>query len=169
MRRQGSKLLEAADTRVVAPGALLDLVRGVVASGGSLWVRVTGLSMNPLIREGDSVLLARPLRPARSGDVVFLDIRGMPVLHRVRTHAPGVLVTRGDAACRDDEPVLLNACVAQAVAVRRGSVTIVLAPTLRFGVMPFLWMLAWKLRVRVPSSISRTIQPLSRAFIGAGS
>ena len=151
MQRQGPRLPEAPNARVIAPGALLDLVRGVVASGGSVWIRVTGISMNPVVREADSVLLTRPRRGPRRGDVVFLDLRGKPVLHRVRVLAPGVLVTRGDAACRDDEPVLPDAYVAQAVAVRRGGVTIALTPTLRFGVMPILWMLAWKFRVRVPS------------------
>lgn len=155
---------EHVDIRVLPPGGLLELVRGIVVSGGSLWIRVTGISMNPIIREGDSVLLVRPRRAPRRGDVVFVDVRGMPVLHRVRRNTAGVLVTRGDATTRDDEQVSCGACIAQAVAARRGDVTMALTPTLRFGIAPFLWLIAWTFRARILSSMARTFQPLSRAL-----
>lgn len=169
MRRHLAESSEGTPARVLSPGALLELVRGVVGSGGSIWIRVTGISMNPVLREGDSVLLAAPRRRVRRGDVVFLDVEGTPLLHRVRRHEAGVLVTRGDAACRDDDRVSSDACIAQAVASRRGALTVALTLTLRFGVVPFLRMLAWKVRAGVPSSMFRTIQPLSRAVTRARS
>jgi len=156
--------MEHAQARVLPASGLIELVRGVVASGGSLWVRVTGISMNPVLREGDSVLLAPPRRRLRRGDVVFLDFRGRPLLHRVQTNAAGMLVTRGDATCRDDEPVPSDACVAQAVAARRGTTILALTLTLRVGIKPLLWLVAWKIRTGLPPSVARTVTPLSRAI-----
>jgi signal peptidase I len=146
---------------------LLDVVRAVVGAGGSLWVRVTGVSMNPMLRDGDSVLLARLARPARRGDVLFVDVGGRPVLHRVRRIDSGLIVTRGDAALTDDPAVPPAACVAHALAVRRGPVTVALSPTFRFGAMPLLWLAAWTIRVRVPRSLDRGVKPLSRAIARA--
>lgn len=153
--------------RVLPPPDLIDLVRGVVHEGGSLWVQVTGISMNPVVREGDSVLLAAMARPPRRGDVLFLDARGRPLLHRVVRVSPNEIVTRGDSARTDDAPVSPASCVAHALAARRGSVTVALTPTLRFGVKALLWFAAWAIRVRVPSSMGRRVQPLSRAIARA--
>jgi signal peptidase I len=145
----------------------MDLVRGVVSGGGELWIQVTGISMNPWLREGDSVLLAGLARPPRRGDVIFLDAGGRPLLHRVRRIESGGVVTRGDAALTDDAPVSPAACIAHALAVRRGEVTVALSPTLRFGLKALLWFAAWQLRLRVPSAMSQRVQPLSRAITRA--
>ena len=153
--------------RILPADELIDLVRGVVSAGGSLWIQVTGISMNPLVREGDSVLLTALARPARRGDVLFLDAPGQPLLHRVRRLRDGMIVTRGDAAGTDDVPVSPSACVAHALAVRRESVTVALAPTVQLGIKPLLWLLAWRLRLRIPSSMGRRVQPLSRAIVRA--
>ena len=157
----------AVAARTLPADGLIELVRGVASVGGSVWIQVTGISMNPLIREGDSVLLTPLTRRPRPGDVLFLDAAGTPLLHRVRRLSDGMVVTRGDAALADDVPVLPSACLARAVALRRGSITMVLAPTLRFGVKPLLWLAAWQLRVRIPSSMGRRVKPLSRAVIRA--
>ena len=153
--------------RVLPPRGLLDLVRGVVQEGGSLWVQVTGISMNPVIRDGDSVLLAGLARGPRRGDVVFLDVGGCPLLHRVTRAESGQIVTRGDAARTDDAPVLPEACVAHALAARRGGVTVALTPTLRFGVKALLWFVAWRIRLHVPPPMAPRVQPLSRAITPA--
>ena len=100
----------ASVSRILPSHALIDLVRGVVGAGGSLWIRVTGISMNPVIQEGDSVLLARLARAPRRGDVLFIDACGRPVLHRVKRIEPERVVTRGDAALTDDAPVSTAAC-----------------------------------------------------------
>lgn len=153
--------------RVLTAQRLIEVVRGVVADGGALWIRVTGISMNPGFREGDSVLLAKLARQPRRGDVVFLDVAGTPLLHRVRRNDGGRLTTRGDAAMTDDAPVSVAACVAHALAVRRGTVTIALLPTLRLGVAPLLWRATWEIRVRLPALIGRRVKPLSRALVRA--
>ena len=154
-------------TRSVPPDALIDLVRGVASAGGSVWLQVRGISMNPVIREGDSVLLTALARPPQPGDVLFLDAAGKPLLHRVHRLADGMVVTRGDAALTDDVPVSPSACVARAVVLRRGPVTIALAPTLRFGIKPLLWLAAWQLRIRMPSPMGKRVKPLSRAIVRA--
>lgn len=153
--------------RILSPEALLELVRGVVSARGSVWIRVTGISMNPLIREGDSVLLAPLSRGPRRGDVLFLDIESRPLLHRVRCIRGGEVVTRGDAALTDDSPASANACVARALAVRRGSVTVALAPTLEFGLKAVLWSVAWAVRTSLPSLMAQRVQSRSRAFTRA--
>ena len=154
-------------TRTLPADGLIEVVRGVVSTGGSLWMQVTGISMNPLLREGDRVLLTAPTRELRRGDVVLIDAEGSPVLHRVRRLFDGMLVARGDAASTDDPPMPVSRCVARAVAARRGSVTVALVPTFRFGVKALLWFVLWRLRVRVPSSMSRRVKPLSRAITRA--
>jgi hypothetical protein len=78
-----------------------------------------------------------------------------------------MLVTRGDSAQADDAPVPASACVAHAVAVRRGSSTIALTPTLRFGPTALLWSAAWAVRVHLPASVARTFKPLSRVIARA--
>lgn len=153
--------------RILPSQDLLDLVRAVVSAGGSLWIQVTGISMNPVIQEGDSVLLARLARAPRRGDVLFIDACGRPLLHRVKRIESERIVARGDAALTDDAPVSPAACVAHALAARRGPVTMALTPTLRFGVKALLWHAAWEIRVCVPSSMSQRVRPLSRAIIRA--
>jgi hypothetical protein len=162
----------AADTarlaaRSLPPDGLIDLVRTVAGAGGSVWIQVTGISMNPMIREGDSVLLTPLARLPQPGDVVFLDAGGTPLLHRVHRVVDGMVVTRGDAALTDDVPVASSACVARAVLMRRGTVIVALAPTVRFGIKPLLWLAAWWLRSRIPSPMSRRVRPLSRAIVRA--
>lgn len=158
---------DARTARSLPPDGLIELVRTVASAGGSVWIRVTGISMNPVIREGDSVLLTTLTRLPRAGDVVFLDAGGTPLLHRVHRVVDGMVVTRGDAAVTDDVPVGPSACVAHAVLVRRGTVTMALAPTVRFGIKPLLWLAAWRLRSRIASPMSRRVKPLSRAIVRA--
>ena len=159
--------LAAPAPRILPARALIELVRGVVGAGGSLWIQVTGISMNPMLREGDSVLLAPLARAPRRGDVLFVDLGDRPLLHRVTRVELGEFVTRGDAALRDDAPVSAAACVARALAVRRGSVTVALTPTLEFGLKGLLWFAAWTVRASLPPSMGRRVQPLSRAITRA--
>jgi peptidase S24-like protein len=153
--------------RVLTPVRLLEVVRGVTEAGGNVWVRVTGISMNPILREGDSVLLGGFARPPQRGDVVLISVAGAPVLHRVVLRDALRVVTRGDAARADDLPVPHSACVGHALLARRESYLVALTPTLRFGVRPFLWFLAWRLRARVPSWLLRRASPVTHAIVRA--
>src|SRR5688500_17309650 len=167
MQRQDAELASSPAARVLPAQDLIDLVRGVTGAGGSLWVQVTGISMNPMVREGDSVLLAGLTRSPRRGDVVFVDVGGTPLLHRVRELDGGMVLTRGDASLADDAPAPTSACVARALVVRRGSATVALTPTLRFGVKALLWFAAWTIRVRIPSPSGSRVRAPSRGITRA--
>lgn len=167
MPRLATESLSPSGAKVLSSQGLIDLVRGVVTEGGSVWIQVTGISMSPIVREGDSVLLTPLEREPRRGDVLFVDTGGRPLMHRLRRIAFGRIVTRGDASLADDVPVPLTAAVARAVAVRRGTTTVALVPTLRFGVKAVLWFAAWTVRVNIPPSIGRRVKPLSRAIARA--
>ena len=149
--------------RILPSKDLLEVVRGIAETGGAVWFQVTGISMNPMIREGDSVFLAQLHRSPRRGDVLLLDAAGSPVLHRVIRYDGRWLVTRGDAAWTEDAPVHVSACVGHALAVRRGSALVALAPTLRFGIVPMLRLAAWWIRVRIHPRLLHTIKALTRA------
>jgi Peptidase S24-like len=76
--------------------------------GASEWVAVSGVSMLPLIRSGDEVLVRfGPERPKR-GEIVLFWENGRMVVHRlVRTRSRregDVLVTRGDGTLSFDRP-----------------------------------------------------------------
>ena len=143
---------DQAPTRIarVLPESLIEIVRAAVSAGGAIWIRVTGKSMNPLIRHGDRVLLAGLRGAPRRGQVVLLDAGGSPLLHRIVSRDSGSVVTRGDSRRTSDRPHPTSSIVAQALVVRRSGTTICLAPTLAFGLMPLVRAGAWWLRVRLP-------------------
>ena len=136
----------------VRPDALIDIVRATVSVGGAIWIRVTGKSMNPIIRHGDRVLITALRGTPRRGSVVLLDGGGVPILHRVVRHRRGWVITKGDSRKINDAPHPTTAIAGCAVVVRRGRVTVCLAPTLAFGIAPVLRGIAWRLRTRVPNA-----------------
>jgi peptidase S24-like protein len=137
-------------TARVRPEALIEIVRAAVSAGGAIWIRVTGKSMNPLIRHGDRVLLASQRGAPRRGQVVLLDAGGSPLLHRIVRGDGESVVTRGDNRRTSDRPHPTSSIVAHALVVRRSGTSICLAPTLAFGLMPLVRAGAWWLRVRLP-------------------
>lgn len=58
-------------------------------------VRVTGTSMAPFLRAGDTLVVGVTTRRPRAGDVVVVELWGRPVVHRVVLGRP--LVQTGDA------------------------------------------------------------------------
>jgi hypothetical protein len=134
----------------VRPEALIEIVRAAVSVGGAAWIRVTGKSMNPIIRHGDRVLIAASRRPPTRGAIMLLDAGGSPLLHRVVRVSGGSVVTKGDSRTVTDKPHLIGSIIGRAVVVRRGSSLVCLAPTLQFGVRPVLLALAWWVRLRLP-------------------
>jgi hypothetical protein len=134
----------------VRPEALIEIVRTTVSLGGAIWIRVTGKSMNPIIRHGDRVLITASRGALRRGTVVLLDAGATPLLHRVVSHGAGWLITRGDSRKLNDQPHPITSILGRAIVVRRGGVTICLAPTLAFGFAPLLRAVAWWFRTLVP-------------------
>lgn len=89
-------------------------VTGTIRRRGWAFLRVSGKSMLPWIREGDIVFLRQtPIREVVRGDVVVFRKNGTLCVHRVlatRGHAaPGEshvsLITKGDATADADSPV----------------------------------------------------------------
>jgi signal peptidase I len=100
----------------------------ILAGGNELVVRVTGGSMAPILRDGDTVTLRRADASAvRPGDIVFYRRAAGPgVLHRVirrRRLRDGRLLfqTMGDALCTPEQPFDQEALLGMAVAVRRAT------------------------------------------------
>jgi hypothetical protein len=136
----------------VRPEALLEIVRTTVSVGGAIWIRVTGKSMNPIIRHGDRVLITPSRGAPRRGAVVLLDAGGTPLLHRVVSRGAGWVITRGDNRKLNDEPHPITSILGRAIVVRRGEQAICLAPTLAFGLAPLLHAVAWWFRTRIPGA-----------------
>lgn len=89
------------------PGAL-DLVQSLLRQGVSVRIRVSGNSMQPLLKGGETVELV-PLAGniPKLGDILFLrDQQGNPLVHRLiwRRSRSGVryLLTKGDACAGFD-------------------------------------------------------------------
>lgn len=93
----------------------LNLIRTLLQQGVTVRMRVSGVSMLPLIRGGDLIEVA-PLREKkiRRGDIVFIcDQRGQPLVHRLhrrRYDINGMLCiqTKGDGNACYDPPVPIN-------------------------------------------------------------
>jgi hypothetical protein len=136
----------------VQPAALLAIVRDVVSVGGSVWIRVTGKSMNPIIRDGDRVLIGGVRGAPRCGSVVLLDAGGSPLLHRIVAYRPEGIITRGDSRITEDPPHPLSSVLGRALIVERGASSICLVPTLAFGIGPLMRGVAWRARMRIPSA-----------------
>jgi len=136
----------------VEPAALLEIARAAISVGGAVWIRVTGKSMNPLIRHGDRVLVGALRTAPAVGAIVLLDAGGMPLLHRVVAKSGDTITTRGDSRRTSDQPRRVTDVVGRAVIVRRGGTPICLVPTLAFGIAPLFRALAWWVRVRIPGT-----------------
>lgn len=81
-----------------------EVIADLLARGHSVRFHATGHSMHPIIRHGD-YLLVEPVREIRTGDVVLtLADRGLTA-HRVCSLERGMVVTRGDNAPANDDPV----------------------------------------------------------------
>jgi signal peptidase I len=90
-------------------------------------VRIHGNSMVPLLCAGDEVLVERPPRRWRAGDLVVFERDGQLVVHRLLRmviqagSVEQACVTQGDNARIADAPVVETQVAGRAVAVRRGT------------------------------------------------
>lgn len=133
------------------------LIQDALAEGGEIWVKGSGQSMFPTIRNADDVLLSPLRRGVRRGDIVLVPLGPGLMLHRVVTVAPNRIITRGDARTADDLPIAPDEVRAHAVAVRRDSRVSALVPTLRFGAPPFL-----RYVVEIARRSARSVRSLRR-------
>ena len=81
-----------------------DIIADLLSRGHSVRFRAAGHSMHPIIRCDDYLLVA-PLKSIRPGDVVLTRADRGLTAHRVTSVANGVVITRGDNAPGDDDPL----------------------------------------------------------------
>ena len=91
----------------------------VLARGESLWVREASLSMGPLIRPGDELLLVPPRAgEIRGGSVIAYEQGARLVIHRVLAASGSGVVAKGDALGSLDPLVSWDRVIARVVALR---------------------------------------------------
>jgi len=114
----------APETLSAIPGGkdrvLCDLAAEVLSVSGHLVVRVLGGSMLPSVRPGDELTIHRAgIADVGPGDLVLYSRDGGFVIHRVIGCSAEGLLTRGDALCADDPPVLPAQVLGKVVVIRR--------------------------------------------------
>jgi len=101
------------------------------------WIVVRGSSMEPLLVDGDRILVTATHDRAPSvGEIVVYRQGPDLVAHRVVAARGQQLVTKGDAATRCDAPIGLASVLARVVETRRS------------GRRGLRWRLGWRLRGR---------------------
>jgi signal peptidase I len=94
-------------------------IRAWLETGETLELRILSGSMWPAIRAGDRVrVTAVRARRLRWGDIVLVQIKDRPTVHRVRRLAPAI-ITRGDGSPSDDQPLSDNDLLGVVTAVER--------------------------------------------------
>jgi hypothetical protein len=97
-----------------------ELVADVAHRFGEVHVKVTGTSMLPSIRPGDTIVVARQGIDELSPGQLVLCRRGKGlVAHRIVGHRGGSLITRGDTHGDDDPPVHGSEIVGRVAAILR--------------------------------------------------
>ena len=90
---------------------------------GQHLIPITGRSMQPLIQDGDRVLVAHGIAGVRRGDVVVFRREGRLIAHRVLRiyhRQPGrVFITKGDGIRRFDPPVHAGEVLGRVLTVER--------------------------------------------------
>ena len=133
-------------------------LEGWEQAGAQHWVPIEGQSMRPLLRAGDSVLVAHRRDGIRPGDVVVFRQKGRLVAHRVLRIANGdagrILLTKGDSVHRSDAPVSAQEIVGRVVSIQRDGRRIrldtagwravgwLVAMTTRAAAIPYRWVRA---------------------------
>jgi len=84
---------------------VLALAREQLDHEKSLRLATQGHSMWPRLRDGDVVVVEPLLGPPRVGDVVLIATPSRLILHRVIRSDAHAIITKGDAAPRDDGPI----------------------------------------------------------------
>jgi len=118
------------EERFVAPKEQAsDPIAEKLRADGSVCFRVLGASMFPWIRSGDLVFVRSfCYEQASRGDVVLYERAGRLFVHRVIQNAadgagakrPGMLITKGDALDKADEPVTKTEFLGCVIRVHRG-------------------------------------------------
>lgn len=81
----------------IGPRAEIDDLRAELDRRGFAAVRVEGGCMSPALRPGEAALVHRRRRP-RVGDVVLIDVQGLPETHRLIGRLGSRFLHAGDAS-----------------------------------------------------------------------
>lgn len=108
----------------------------ILSNGTDLRLKVTGLSMRPFIKSGETVILRKiPAKYLQCGDIIYyVNSIGTPVLHRITDkkisqNGDFSFITKGDALLHKDLPISKKQILAKALYVEKvlpllGTVTI---------------------------------------------
>jgi signal peptidase I len=95
-----------------------------VASGETTTIKISGNSMFPFLRDGDTATVTPSKGGVTAGDIVVYFAGEVLLIHRVvkarRTREGTELRTKGDSCLSLDPPVKESDLIGKAVAVRRG-------------------------------------------------
>jgi signal peptidase len=98
--------------------AQLSLAAEVLRSSGELRLRVSGASMLPAIWPGDILTVhAADAGGVKPGEIVVYSRDDRLVTHRVVENRGGLLITRGDAAPKNDPPVSAGELLGHVVSI----------------------------------------------------
>ena len=81
-------------------------------------VRVRSLSMHPVLKNGDLVLV-RKTKNVRRGDIVIFKRKNFLIIHRVVIRLGRFVITRGDNQKKFDSPILVDKIIGKVVAVMK--------------------------------------------------
>jgi hypothetical protein len=101
---------------------LLELMSAALARGACFRFTARGFSMDPFVRDGDVLTVARLRRRPGLGQVVAVrgPATGRLVVHRVVAHASGGVLVRGDGAGQADGVTAPRDVLGVVVSVERG-------------------------------------------------
>lgn len=151
-----------AGVKSVPNSIILASVEELVAEGKSVDLRVKGSSMRPFVRNGQAVVLLKPIpeQGLRRGMVVMFRYNGQPVLHRImRIEKGGRLYIEGDGNYRRVEvvePEDVVAYVAEVELVGRKRKVV-------YGSPRWYVRSAWSLSVKALRTLAITVK---RAIFG---
>jgi signal peptidase I len=123
----------------------LDLVAEVLASGGTVKLRVFGSSMLPSLWPGDVLTIEGPPGSAIPGDIVLVLRNRRPLIHRVKEkracHGRLEWITQGDAVPQNDAPLPASEMLGRVSLIERDRRVIVPSRQLSTPVRLLAWML----------------------------
>lgn len=122
------------------------LILEELGNGKTITLRVSGKSMYPLIKPGDSIRIEKCAPGALAiGDIITFKKDGIYLTHRVlwvRKKDNGIiLITKGDNEINVDSPVSPNHIVGKALAIKRANRTLDLESPFWRYINPFLGMI----------------------------
>ena len=116
-------------------------VESEIEQGRSVQIRLKGVSMYPLLREGkdEVVLSACPVKDLLAMDLVLFKYQSTHILHRVISRDGDMLVLRGDGSFRVTESCSVHDVIGRVEAVVRPSGKAISVKSWKWRLPSFLW------------------------------